>query len=448
MQTSPTFVEASNYEEPTFESHINLTISVFFDGTMNNRSNVQSRQNANNLQEGQVYYEGEGSYENDFSNVSRLEEKYLPQETETKKEFSVYINGIGTRDNEEDSTVLGGGLDIGETGIVNKVKIACEEVANKASDLGYKRIDYLVINAFGFSRGAAAARHFLHEVMENSEKNVKDYVFKNYGYTTVSVPVFYNSKHGWLGDYFLEKGIKVRNFRVDFVGLFETVASHGIFHFNDTRNLGLDSIRKARHVFQLVAADEHRVNFRLTNIDSATGKKGLEKTIPGVHSDVGGCYVHGAKEKVLLDYSVSFLGLLGLYSEKKYLINQGWYRDEEIEVHKLSRRLIGQRSGLSNQYSFIPLHIMAKHSLNNNVKFKSGVLKSEYKIPNALVKINERLNNYVFKNGSPLLFETDMQVIKDLRNKYLHFSANYKGIGMNPERKFFSGKRERIIQDG
>ncbi len=50
----------------------------------------------------------------------------------------------------------------------------------------------------------------------------------------------------------------------------------------------------------MAESDEHRVNFRLTNINSA-GSRGTEKFLPVVHSDIGGSYVDGVDEEVILD---------------------------------------------------------------------------------------------------------------------------------------------------
>jgi len=92
-----------------------------------------------------------------------------------------------------------------------------------------------------------------------------------------------------------EEGVLVKNIGIHFAGLFDTVSSHGPSFSNDTRTLKLDTIRKAKQVVHLVAAEEHRKNFSLTDIAS-TGNKGRELFLPGVHSDIGGGYREGASE--------------------------------------------------------------------------------------------------------------------------------------------------------
>ena len=65
----------------------------------------------------------------------------------------------------------------------------------------------------------------------------------------------------------------------NFVGLYDTVAAFGVDHRgkklgkvvlldNDTRQLNLDAISKARYVLHLASDDEYRDNFDLTNIQS------------------------------------------------------------------------------------------------------------------------------------------------------------------------------------
>lgn len=54
----------------------------------------------------------------------------------------------------------------------------------------------------------------------------------------------------------------------NFVGLFDTVASFGLIHKNDVSQLNLKMGAKPNKVVHLIASDEYRENFKLTNIDS------------------------------------------------------------------------------------------------------------------------------------------------------------------------------------
>ena len=53
----------------------------------------------------------------------------------------------------------------GPTGITRRVQQSFEKIQTMvSSDLGNRIPTILVLNVFGFSRGAAAARHFVHKV--------------------------------------------------------------------------------------------------------------------------------------------------------------------------------------------------------------------------------------------------------------------------------------------
>lgn len=126
----------------------------------------------------------------------------------------------------------------------------------------------------------------------------------------------------------------VNNVVVKYVGLYDTVASYGVIHDNNTSQLHLDSIAIAEKVVQLAAAEEHRLNFRLTNISSA--KNGLQIFLPGAHSDVGGGYVHNSMEENIhiLDFdnssSLTSTQEAAFDREIKWLIESGWYSRDEI----------------------------------------------------------------------------------------------------------------------
>jgi len=95
----------------------------------------------------------------------------------------------------------------------------------------------------------------------------------------------------------------VKKIEIDFAGLFDTVASHGLFRLlfslSNTKNLKLHAVSKAKQAIHLIAAEEHRENFSLTDIASA-GSKGRELFLPGVHSDIGGGYRDEASEAMVI----------------------------------------------------------------------------------------------------------------------------------------------------
>jgi len=457
LQTAPTFVEESNYEELIPEDSININAGMFFDGTLNNRKNVQARLDYEKKQRGEPIYNEEsadaytnwfgfkrsGSYENDFSNVSRMEPAYEQLNDAKVKQFSIYMDGIGTENYESDSSVVGGGLGLGSTGIRAKVKKGCKELADQIKKKrGDKKINILQIDVYGFSRGAAAARNFIFEI------NQRKGDFKKMTGGRVPQQINYEVDHGALGEHLSEEEMP-RILRIRFTGLYDTVASSGIVHKDDTEELHLNEIWRSNYTFQIASQDEHRENFRLTDIDSA-GNRGVEKTLPGVHSDIGGGYNDNSNEEVRINYSGS---LSKMEEERLYWIDQGWYKFNEIEVSEFWGTLTGKRQNISNKYSHIPLHIMVEYSKNKNLLYDLGLIKRKYTIAFeansvSLEAVKARLDEYVFGDGEKMDFNNpaDKLLLKPLRNKFFHFSAHYDGIGMNPNIE--NGERVRVIQDG
>jgi len=456
VKTASCPVGDTEYESSEQDQYFDVNVGIFFDGTFNNRENVDAGGEFDNMKAGERYNaekaenaksrwfgsKRSGSYTYDHSNISRSQPAYDEFKRGKLIQLSLYVEGIGTEDGEGDYR-RGGGLGEGITGIPGKVIKACKKIVEKIDGKCVKFIETLTIDAFGFSRGAAAARHLIFE-LHRTEGNQKD----PYGYD-----IKYETYYGALGEALESKGIKMRTLRVRYTGLYDTVASFGlpiIQHSNNTRMLGLGAVRHSAHVLQLAADDEHRTNFSLTNIKS---KGSLEKFLPGVHADIGGGYTDDYSEEIVLNYARHFIdNLSDLKKDRDYLIEQGWYEPGEITLHKPSGTLYGKRTELSNKYSFIPLHIMTEYAIGKDVKFLLSKITGKYPIPekeDLLFETKTRLYNYVFgKNVDKMSFDnpTDRIILKKLRNKYLHFSANYAGVGMGP--RIENGVRKRHKENG
>lgn len=163
-----------------------------------------------------------------------------------------------------------------------------------------KKLVQVNLSVFGFSRGAAQARafcHFLHHLL------LKE---RNGGYTLADVP-----------------------FRVQFLGLFDSVASVGLADSSPFwRGLGgwangtLDIVPSVERTVHLCAAHEIRLNFPLS-----TGRKSgegyppncIEKVYPGAHSNVGGGYDPGCQGKAVDSRAklLSQMPLLDMYHEAR-----------------------------------------------------------------------------------------------------------------------------------
>jgi hypothetical protein len=318
---------------------------------------------------------------------------------------------------------------------------------------------------FGFSRGAAAARHFIYEITKAGYRATLKIV--STGPDSTSITYYedeYNNEtefeqfpmRGYLGAYCKKYKIQLNSVSIRFAGLFDTVASYSQSIIpsavtntsptdtpkaftDDTKQLKLNAVSKARKAVQLSAADEHRANFPLTNINSALGR-GVQLSLPGVHSDIGGSYENEATKNYIdklmqvdsfnaLNLSTTIVNKVGsmfrnvLDEQAAWLVSQGWYKKEDLHKHTayggglLATQycLSGTKPALPNTYSFIPLYIMCRFALEvdvnkNPIPFDLPKLENElYPLKansasgTALLKrIKERLMKYAFEKGQPV----------------------------------------------
>ncbi|MGB0879686.1 MAG: T6SS phospholipase effector Tle1-like catalytic domain-containing protein [Polaribacter sp.] len=433
VKTAKCKVGNAEYEELIPEESTNITVGVFFDGTQNNRQNVNSRLEKekkdnnkpfNKQLASQYIFQKGSSYENEYSNISRGEPFYQIK-TETKnQQFSIYIEGAGTENAEEDDFFNGVAQGEGKQGVIAKankaIKEVAKEIAKACNNQGVQKVNKLTIDTYGFSRGAATARYFVYRITKRKGQLKK--------YLGMGIFIKWNLDWGTLGEELKKSSIEVRHLSVRFVGLYDTVASFGLIHSNDTRELKLNVVgTKANNVFQIGADDEHRVNFRRTDIGSAikTGR-GKEVLFPGVHSDIGGGYKDNSEEKLLvLDQSYY---LPNMREEKRRLVQSGWYNKNQLIVNTYNGKLEATRCNISNKYSYIPLQCMTEYSKTKKVDFKVAKLKKEYPIDgNLLKKVKTELDGYVAGTRKKMKFENplDRPLLKKLRNGYFHFSAHW-----------------------
>lgn len=285
---------------------ITLRIGVFFDGTGNNAANsaigAQCRAPALGLGEQEAlamvqrceahHLDPDSSYANDVSNIWRLYNLY--QEDSEAKEasdalaayFPIYVAGIGTTSGKPDTLFPGQAFGRGATGVLAKVDegLALLEKAlvsfnDKNSESTLARLE---LDIFGFSRGAAAARHFANQI-----------VLREQG------PLGKLHRTGKLG---LATGFDWRDaVIINFIGLFDTVAAIGgwddLGDPSDDVNSGIDlhlPPDAARQVVHLVARDEYRRNFALNQVSPPH----REIVLPGAHSDLGGGYQALGRERL------------------------------------------------------------------------------------------------------------------------------------------------------
>ncbi|MGW8464835.1 PAAR domain-containing protein [Pseudomonas sp. CLCA07] len=284
---------------------ITLRIGVFFDGTLNNANNGEM-----GLLCGAVHpikpddldasckpymSDSDSSYANDESNIKKLSDLYFAppdilDDGELHLRFeSVYVDGIGTSSGQADS-MLGAGMGRGAMGVTAKVEEAFKKIGRTIYDFSQSYPDSKIINltfdTFGFSRGAAAARHFSNEVALGQNGALGDIskIFRGAFHQTCNVEYQHDVQMG-------------------FIGLFDTVPSVGglanLGYVRSQTQPGL-KLYLPRSLFpnvvQLTARDEIRANFALTRVKPDH----LEITLPGVHSDLGGGYFPESEENLLI----------------------------------------------------------------------------------------------------------------------------------------------------
>lgn len=507
--------EASNKDD-TLSNSINVNLNLFFDGTQNNKTNTQAR--LVNSKEYQEQSDHEDSYANDFTNVARGFDAVDPN---TDNQVVVYIEGIGTEDLKSDSVLLGVSTGMGDTGVPAKVAMGCKKAAKSLSDkFGDKDIDFLYINVYGFSRGAAAARHFIHVASSQAnyffqrfEGKKKLYIVRGEFQREFKLALDDTSfidKYGYFGACLLENGLKIKKIIFNFVGIYDTVASYGTYHGNDVSDLKLNNVQKAKYVFHLVSDDEYRENFDLSNIDSA-GLSGLELTLPGVHSDIGGSYLNDVVETSVVDC----VAVGGYYKErtespedeakrrkdptfdkfKKRLVQEGWYQDGQLKKEFFQNKdfkknvmfldkgkyygLVGKRK-LYNTFDKIPLDMMIEKSKFFKVEYKSEKLE-DYKIKDSFIdNIYNQIKRYYnasinIRNGYVNQYNKELEnfdsysknYLKEvkqinyttylntddlylLRNNYLHWSvkSSLTGLSARIEGDAPQNERKREIHNG
>lgn len=458
MENGENSATAEIPEEPEADQEtIEIDFNLFFDGTLNNRTNIDQRliaaeeladqaeretaeelkktMSPEQIEEVKAIYKkygDEDSYGGAYSNVVKLE-KYIKTDANSAEKLVLksYIEGIGTVDKKGDK-LRGYAIGTGSTGVEAKVTAGLREAAQEIENNHHNKramITTLTFNLFGFSRGAAAARHFIHEVL-------------------FSRPIIEQLK---------ALKYQVGEVKIGFVGLFDTVSSHGLSFSNDTGALNLDAISQAQNVVQLAAADEHRKNFSLTDIESAGGN-GQEIFLPGVHSDIGAGYRDGEGEsQVVLWASGIFIALKKAKKERNRLIASNWYKAEELNLISTPNSgviLQATRDSISNRYSRIPLHIMADlaREPENKISFYGEIEKDE-KTPPELELAQQEIQAYVNQHKGKGTrtseavhwHDNGRTWLRDLRHGYFHFSAKL-AFGHGP--RYIGGQRQRMTYVG
>ena len=475
--------EAKDPEDDKKEP-ITLRFSLFFDGTMNNRVNIDSREQ--NKEAYRKHGTKGSSYDNGRTNIDIMEPHLGKKANGFDLYTKEYIEGIGTFNEEKDSKFKGGGMGGGSSGVVDRAELGINKVYqwvlnSKQVNKSRHVIKKLTIDVFGFSRGAAAARYAIYLLLKDKNMAVQPRL-ENFGYK------------------FSDSAVEV-----GFAGLYDTVLSYYLSQWSKKSNNRLQqkSVKLATKVIHLAAADEHRKNFPLHNIKGAKSNGGEEYFLPGVHSDVGGSYNQADEEQIKQldtafqeneikqqDYDNKLKSLVmvcdseeevlinedsfvlrtsrRLEADKAFLIEQGWFK----EVDKTGRKnpdnqiwidiiedeyqeefpdayLYIRRPQIKTGYSSIPLKIMADFARGKDGKLTiSPKLERRANLvieQSNLNQLENLIKQYVAHttNSKPDDWLHNKS-IKEYRNEHFHFSAT-SSVANGPRIK--KGKRKRFIYD-
>lgn len=457
---------------------ITLTIGVFFDGTGNNAVNTQNMLKAYtaghyNLNDPEaesilakcarddfgVSGSGATSYTGYYTNIHWLSTLYKQDIPVDKGAFqaALYIDGIGTDAGKPDSK-LGQGFGISDTGVVAKtdkavsmladsIQAALDAVSNKQTDCTFI-IRSLQFDIFGFSRGAAAARHFANRIQSEDPAIISSI---RQGVTDTE---FNGSPSG----------------KTRFIGIFDTVAAIGTPvnglnpHSADTGDVRL-TLRPgvAEKVFHITAANECRFNFALNSVKPAWP----ELLLPGVHSDIGGGYLPVTKEHLFLTRPATETVPYCQPGEKTQAYRQAvaqlqtldkspclapllrtndisaetWYDDRllpdrygQMQKRSFAALTLRERT-VRNDWSRVVLRVMLEAAKEAGVVFDPiHATIHELHLPDELSSLCDKalMMGKAARSGqpTPAFSQDELDVIAE---KYIHCSANWNAIVVNTD---------------
>ncbi|PNB72246.1 hypothetical protein C1X64_20645 [Pseudomonas sp. GW456-E7] len=464
-------------EEEELEG-ITLRLGLFFDGTGNNQANAAATEqcrredlalfdqgeltsiieqcNSYGFKEFDGSYFGstpDNSYGNAASNVVYLWELYPDHATEGLPPgaevgyVKVYLEGIGTSSGGKDAVVVGQGLGLGETGVVARVEQAPNLIKNQLNffqetNLGIpvRRIEF---DIFGFSRGAAAARHCANELLKPGCGLFSELLQAGrFGLTPGFDPTM--------------------DVSLNFIGLFDTVAAIGAIHRGDisvgnNNNPGVNLYLPpgcARQVVQLQARDERRQNFALNSV--LDGHQQI--SLPGVHSNIGGGYLPRSRERVWLtqprrftvpayrpveaqpEWAQAHAQMLAMRASG--LAGEGSLAVKAWPIARAARGNLEPKGEdylltieldrpVRGELALIALRLMRELGVRHGVPFKKIDGRPDLALPTDLQSIAPHILDQAL-GGTEVRLDYDQELL--LRGRYIHQSAHWlpsKGLMIN-----------------
>ena len=395
-----------------------LRVGLFFDGTGNNQANAVS-------DAGRLTLDASGSYANALSNIALLHRLY-PEGAEAQGAMHylpLYIEGVGTRAGAPD-TMLDQAIGVGPTGVEARVQQALDWVAERVrcwpQAQPQRRLAGVEFDVFGFSRGAAAARHFANRVLDPADREA----------AWAAAP---------------ERGVTL-----NFIGLFDTVAAIFDPMTRDPVAEGMGKLRLglaegiARQAWQLVAADERRHNFPLV-------ASGNDLSVPGVHADIGGGYLPLVEEAVLMSQPFSCQVALSTAAEATAAYRNAAQALSALPEEQQSGALLRtweipgtehnarreaptkcvyaapcRERQVSGALSRIYLSVMREWACAAGVPFAALDTLRLAALPEELAPISACLHDYALGRRTSLELDAEQQAL--LQRRYIHTSAHWNAV--------------------
>ncbi|GAA5647343.1 phospholipase effector Tle1 domain-containing protein [Vibrio proteolyticus] len=444
----------------------------------------------------------DGSATNELTNIQKLHDLYSSffREKTLLQDQNLYVHreyvtGIGTGNETnlapaDESIFPGQALGTGDYGVVAKVSTGIEQLCDHISQLSvdiepytFDGIGCIEFDVFGFSRGAAAARHFVNVMAEGSRGELAQNLEK----AMVSQGIVLSSSFAW---------DESRNCCANFVGLFDTVAAIVDFgradftpHNNDNGDvrLWLDPA-KVKSAVHLTAhpTTEYRYNFCLNKLNPAGHF--LEVVLPGAHSDLGGGYhatgYYDDPEYLLPRLESKCIAKVqrphndNVYSyerTREYLskrldvelakeVSLGWeasnYTKEFVSRGAGNRPvLIGKlykKRVVEGELSRLYLRLMFGLALNKGVPFHSNAIPDINDVNNKNFNVSEKIGDIEFKKKADSVLEQALQgcvdpslmnqdmLIKLQKSNLIHHSSD-NGIANKPNEHKQSGRYVRQV---
>lgn len=464
---------------------LTVRIGMFFDGTGNNTYNADLAKEQTSIwasrcekpEQSDVLSKwcgaspSQGSAGNEITNVQKLYDFYdISTQIENNMLITKqYVEGIGTTNDGSSSLITddskyGMATGTGDTGVDGKVKHGSEAVAVNIKDKipdGYDGIGCFQFDVFGFSRGAAAARHFVNVVIQGAN----GYFGNALKTQIISLPQAFD----WNNP---------QQCQFAFVGVFDTVAAildpvHGDITPSNNYNPGIHlslPVKQTLRAVHITAADEFRDYFALNQLNSAP--QFLEISVPGAHPDIGGGYYsryylnnqnpqsmsRALQEDIIVSaYSCSMFMYPNDESikrssawrkaekDKNRLIIDGWANESAIQI---DYRITQQNHKSADTY-MLSVKVTMKRIVEGDLsrihlRLMYG-LAQHAKVPlvtfdefNANTKVSDELkeiaHEILMKAKQGLISPNMMSMRAYLRSRYIHYSANLNLVkaGIHP----------------